>query len=84
MLDLNDVSMYDTKCLVTKNEDYWLWNRYLEHVHFDLINNIAYKNLVGLQKIKFLKDKLCDAFQMRKKMRVFFKSKKCDFNFKTS
>lgn len=67
MLDLDDVSMHETKCLVTKNEDSWLWHRRLSHVHFDLLNKIASKNLVvGLTKIKFLKDILCDASQMGK------------------
>lgn len=62
LLDLDDVSMYGTKCLVTKNEDSWLWHRCLWHVYFELINKISSKNLVvGLPKIKFSKDKICDA-----------------------
>lgn len=60
-LNLDDVSMYGTKCLITKNEDYWLWHRCLGHVHFDLINKISSKNIVvGLPKIKFPKDRLYD------------------------
>lgn len=56
LLDLDDVSMYGTKCLDTKNGDSLLWHRCLGYVHFDLINKITYKNLVvGLQKINFLK-----------------------------
>lgn len=44
---------------------------------FSLINKITSKNLVvGLSKIKFLKEKLCDACQMGKKTRVSFKPKK--------
>lgn len=69
--------MYGIQFLVTKNENSWLWQRCLEHVHFDLINKIAFKNLVvGLPKIKFSKGKLFDAFQMIKKTRVYFKSKR--------
>ena len=73
---LDDASMHDAKCLVTKKEDSWIWHRSLGHVHFDLINKITYKNLVvGIPKAKFSKYKLCDAFQMGKQTRVLFKSK---------
>lgn len=68
MLDLDDVSMYGTMCLVSKGEDSWLWHRRLSHVHFDLINKITSLNLVvGLPKIKFLKGKLCDDFKWESK-----------------
>lgn len=30
-LDLNNVLGYDTKCLVIKNEDLWLWQKLLGH-----------------------------------------------------
>lgn len=46
-------------------------------MHFDLLNKITSKNLVvGLPKIKFLKDKLCDVFQMGKQTIFSFKPKK--------
>lgn len=74
---MDDMSTCGAKCLVTKSEDSWSWHWHLSHIRFDLINKIAPKGLViGLPKIKFSKDKLCDAFQMGKKMRVSFKSKK--------
>lgn len=77
MLDMNDVLMHGAKYLVTKNGDSWLWHRRSSHMHFDLINKITSMSLViGLPKIKFSKDKLCNAYQMGKKMRVSFKSKK--------
>lgn len=50
----------------------------LGHVHFDLINKIISKNLVvDLPKIKFSKEKLCDACQIGKQTRLYFKSKNC-------
>lgn len=77
MFDLDDMSMHETKCLVYKKEDSWLWHKCLSHVHFNLLNKISSKNLVvGLPKIKFLKDKLCYAFQTGKQTRVSFKLKK--------
>jgi hypothetical protein len=76
VLDLDDVSLSGVKCLMAKNEDSWLWHRRLSHVHFDLLNKIVSKDLViGLQKIKFEKDKLCDACQKGKQTRVSFKPK---------
>ena len=76
MLDLFDVSLTSTKCLVTLNDDSWLWHRRLAHVNFDLLNKVVSKDLVvGLPKIRFSKDHLCDACQMGKQTRVSFKSK---------
>lgn len=84
-LDSDDVSLYGTKFLETKNEDSWLWHRRLEHIQFNLMDKISSKDLVvGLPKIKFSKYKLFDTFQMGKKTRVSFKSKKYCFNFKIS
>src|SRR4051812_27017108 len=76
MLDLNDVSLIEAKCLATMSEDSWLWHRRLAHVNFDFLNKIVSKDLVsGLPKIKFSKDHLCDACQMGKQTRISFKSK---------
>ena len=76
MLNLNNVSMTGTKCLVTMSEDSWLWHRRLAHINFDLLNKVSSKDLViGLPKIKFTKDHLCEACQMGKQKRISFKSK---------
>jgi len=67
VLDLEDVSSSGAKCLIVKNEDSWLWHRLLSHVHFDLLNKVVSNDLViGLPKIKFEKDKLCNACQKGK------------------
>jgi len=77
VLDLDDVSSSGVKCLIAKNEDSWLWNRRISHVHFDLLNKIVSKDLVvGLPKIKFENDRLCDACQKGEQTRVSFKPKK--------
>jgi len=62
---------------MVKNEDSWLWHRRLSHVHFDLLNKVLSKDLVigGVPKIKFEKDKLCDACQKGKQTKVSFKPK---------
>ena len=44
------------------NGDGWLWHRIFAHVHMNYLNKIIAKNLVKrLPKLKFQKDKLCDA-----------------------
>ena len=76
MLDLNEVSLTSDKFLVTMSEDSWLWHRRLAHVNFDLLNKVVSKDLVlGLPKINFTKDHLCDACQKGKQTRISFKSK---------
>ena len=81
VLDLDDVSLSGAKLLMTKNEDSWLWHRRRSHVHFDLLNKVLFKDLIiDLPKMKFEKDKLCDACQKGKQPRVSFKQKKCCFS----
>jgi len=76
VLDLDDVSSSGVKCLTAKNEDSRLWQRRLSHVHFDLLNKVVSKDLVvDLPKIKFEKEKLCDACQKGKQTTVSFKLK---------
>ena len=44
----------------------------------DLLKKILEKDLVrNLSKIKFEKDKICDACQFEKQVKVYFKPKKC-------
>ena len=77
MLDLREISLNITQCLVTLSEDSWLYHRRLAHFNFDLLNKIVTKDLViSLPKMNFSKDHLCDACQNGKQTRVSFKSKK--------
>ncbi|WJX13359.1 hypothetical protein P8452_03755 [Trifolium repens] len=77
ILDLDDNCLSGAKCLITKNDESWLWHRRMAHLNFDLLNKIASKDLViGLPKIRFSKDHLCDACQMGKQTRASFKTKK--------
>lgn len=76
MLDLIEVPLTSHKCLVVLNDDSWLWHRRHAHVNFDFLNKVVSKDLVvGLPKINFLKDHLCDTCQMGKQTMVSFKSK---------
>ncbi|KAK2354182.1 gag-protease polyprotein [Trifolium repens] len=77
MLDLDDNCLSGAKCLITKNDESWLWHRRMAHLNFDLLNKLASKDLViGLPKIRFSKDHLCTACQMGKQTKASFKSKK--------
>ena len=71
----------DSNCLVAKDNDIkWIWHRRLGHVNFDLISELFKKNLViGLPKINYNKDHICDACQFGKQIKISFKYK--DFIF---
>nr|KYP59264.1 Retrovirus-related Pol polyprotein from transposon TNT 1-94 [Cajanus cajan] len=77
MLDLeHSITISNTKCLITKEDNIWLWHRRAAHIHMDHLNKLSRKELViGLPKLKFSKDKLCDACQKGKQVKASFKSK---------
>nr|KYP47125.1 Retrovirus-related Pol polyprotein from transposon TNT 1-94 [Cajanus cajan] len=77
MLDLeHSITISNTKCLITKEDNIWLWHKRATHIHMDHLNKLSRKELViGLPKIKFNKDKLCDACQKGKQVKAIFKSK---------
>ncbi|GJZ71038.1 retrovirus-related pol polyprotein from transposon TNT 1-94 [Tanacetum coccineum] len=54
----------------------WLWHRRLSHLNFDYINLLSKKDVViGLPKIKYVKDQLCSSCEVSKAKRSSFKSK---------
>ncbi|KAK2986388.1 hypothetical protein RJ640_026652 [Escallonia rubra] len=64
-IELNALANQDVKCLSAISETSWLWHRRLGHMHMEHLKDISSKELVrGLPKIKFEKDKVCDACQM--------------------
>ncbi|KAK2968266.1 hypothetical protein RJ640_027655 [Escallonia rubra] len=66
-LGLVETANQDVKCLSAISETSWLWHRRLGHMHMEHLNDSLSKELVkGLPKIKFEKDKVCDACQMSK------------------
>nr|GEV98316.1 retrovirus-related Pol polyprotein from transposon TNT 1-94 [Tanacetum cinerariifolium] len=68
-ISLNDMMKSSPICLLSKasKNKSWLWNRRLSHLNFDTINQLAKEGLVkGLPKLKYTKDHLCSACQMRK------------------
>ncbi|GKD24719.1 retrovirus-related pol polyprotein from transposon TNT 1-94 [Tanacetum coccineum] len=54
----------------------WLWHRILSHINFDYINFHSKKDVViGLPKLKYVKDQLCSSCEVSKAKRSLFKTK---------
>nr|GEY94048.1 retrovirus-related Pol polyprotein from transposon TNT 1-94 [Tanacetum cinerariifolium] len=65
-------------CLMAKASptQAWLWHRGLSHLNFDYINLISKKDvMIGLPKLKYVKDQLCSSYELSKAKRSSFKSK---------
>nr|GEY54287.1 retrovirus-related Pol polyprotein from transposon TNT 1-94 [Tanacetum cinerariifolium] len=54
----------------------WLWHRRLFHLNFNSINLLSKNDIViGLPKLKFVKDHLCSSCELRKAKRKSFQTK---------
>jgi len=81
MLNVEHAVFHELSCLVSKIDDSWLWYCRTAHINMNHLNHLIRKDLViGLPKLKFEKDKLCEACTKRKQ--VVSKQKRC-FYFKT-
>nr|GEW92093.1 retrovirus-related Pol polyprotein from transposon TNT 1-94 [Tanacetum cinerariifolium] len=71
--DLYSITLQDTNspnliCLMAKatSSHAWLWHRRLSHLNFDTINLLSKNDIVvGLPKLKFVKDHLCSSFESK-------------------
>nr|GFC40629.1 hypothetical protein [Tanacetum cinerariifolium] len=76
--DLEDSTSSTSLCLMAKATptQTWLWHRRLSHLNFDSINLLSKKDIViGLPKLKYVKDQLCSSCELSKEKRSSFKSK---------
>nr|GEX58120.1 retrovirus-related Pol polyprotein from transposon TNT 1-94 [Tanacetum cinerariifolium] len=81
--DLYSITLPDTNspnliCLVAKatSSQAWLWHRRLSHLNFDTINLLSKNDIVvGLSKVKFVKDHLCSSCELGKDKRKSFYTK---------
>nr|GEZ89164.1 retrovirus-related Pol polyprotein from transposon TNT 1-94 [Tanacetum cinerariifolium] len=81
--DLYTISLQESTsstplCLMAKASptQAWLWHRRLSHLNFDYINLLSKKDVViGLPKLKYVKDQLCSYCELSKAKRSSFKSK---------
>nr|GEU32551.1 hypothetical protein [Tanacetum cinerariifolium] len=81
--DLYSITLQDTTCpnpicLMAKasSSQAWLWHRRLSHLNFDTINLLSKNDIVvGLLKLKFIKDHLCSSCELGKAKRKSFHTK---------
>jgi len=74
MIDMSKLHCNAT-CLNAFNEDSWLWYRRVCHISFDHLSRINNKEVVkGIPYLKFEKDRICDACQLRKQTKSSFKT----------
>nr|GFB93369.1 retrovirus-related Pol polyprotein from transposon TNT 1-94 [Tanacetum cinerariifolium] len=81
--DLYSITLQSTNspnpiCLMAKatSSQAWLWHRHLSHLNFDSINLLSKNDIVvGLPKLKFIKDHLCSSCELGKAKRKSFHSK---------
>nr|GEV90974.1 uncharacterized mitochondrial protein AtMg00810-like [Tanacetum cinerariifolium] len=77
-ISVEDMMKSSPICLLLKafKNKSWLWRRRLNHFNFGTINYLARKYLVrGLPRLKFEKDHLCSACQLRKSKKYTHKPK---------
>ena len=76
LIDLNKVPSNDAKCLLSKEDESWLWHRRIGHIHMNHLNKIFSKNLVvGLPKQRFSFSEKCDPCEESKLTRANFPPK---------
>nr|GFA53501.1 ribonuclease H-like domain-containing protein [Tanacetum cinerariifolium] len=81
--DLYSITLQSTSspnpiCLMAKatSSQTWLWHRRLSHLNFDTINLVSKNDIVvGLPKLKFVKDHLCSSCELGKAKRKSFHTK---------
>nr|GEW33536.1 retrovirus-related Pol polyprotein from transposon TNT 1-94 [Tanacetum cinerariifolium] len=81
--DLYSISLQDTTspnpiCLMAKatSSQAWLWHRRLSYLNFDTINLLSNNDIViGLSKLKFVKDHLCSSCKLGKAKGKSFQTK---------
>nr|GEY96551.1 retrovirus-related Pol polyprotein from transposon TNT 1-94 [Tanacetum cinerariifolium] len=77
-ISLQELTSSTPLCLMAKATptQAWLWHRRLYHLNFDYINLLSKKDIViGLPKLKYVKDQLCLSCELSKAKRSSFKSK---------
>nr|GEU47124.1 hypothetical protein [Tanacetum cinerariifolium] len=81
--DLYSITLQDTTspnliCLIAKatSSQAWLWHRRLSYINFDTINFLSKNDIVvGLPKLKFVKDHLCSSCELGKAKQKSFQTK---------
>jgi len=70
MLDIEHASFHELSYLVSKIDYSCLWHRRVVHINMHHLNDLVKKDLViGISKLKFEKNKMCEACQKGKQVR---------------
>ena len=65
------------KCLITSDENSWLWHKRLAHVNFTQLDMLIKKELaIGIPSFKVKRDFICESYQRGKQTKSSFKTKK--------
>nr|GEZ00378.1 retrovirus-related Pol polyprotein from transposon TNT 1-94 [Tanacetum cinerariifolium] len=78
LITLQETNCPNPICLMAKvtSSQAWLWHCRLSHLNFDTINLLSKNDIVvGLQKLKFVKEHLCSFCKLRKAKRKSFHTK---------
>ncbi|GKE53852.1 retrovirus-related pol polyprotein from transposon TNT 1-94 [Tanacetum coccineum] len=76
--DLEETTSSTPLCLMAKASptQAWLWHQRLSYLNFDYINLLSKKDVViGLPKLKYVKNQLCSSCEVSKAKRSSFKTK---------
>nr|GEY40492.1 hypothetical protein [Tanacetum cinerariifolium] len=77
-ITLQDTNCPNSICLMAKatSSQAWLWHCRLSYLNFDTINSLSKSDIVvGLPKLKFVKDHLCSSCELGKAKRKSFHTK---------
>nr|GEX34018.1 ribonuclease H-like domain-containing protein [Tanacetum cinerariifolium] len=77
-ITLQDTSSPNPVCLMAKatSSQAWLWHRRLSHPNFNTINLLSKNDImIGLPKLKFIKNHLCSFYKLGKAKRKSFQTK---------
>nr|GEV71161.1 integrase, catalytic region, zinc finger, CCHC-type, peptidase aspartic, catalytic [Tanacetum cinerariifolium] len=77
-ITLQDINSPNPTCVMAKatSSQAWLWHRRLSHLNFDTIYLLSKNDIVvGLPKVKFIKDHLCSSCELGKAKRKSFHTK---------
>ena len=75
LVEIEKLAYQNVKCLSVVHDNAWLWHRRLGHCSMRLLKKFSNNDFVrDLPKMKFSKDKICDACQLGKQHKTSFKS----------
>ncbi|GJS65489.1 retrovirus-related pol polyprotein from transposon TNT 1-94 [Tanacetum coccineum] len=78
IISLQEMTSLTPICFMAKASptQAWLWHQRLSHLNFDYINLLSKKDIViGLPKLKYVKDQLCSSCELSKAKKSSFKTK---------